>query len=160
VYYTRRKIGYARDQLGQCISGEDVSPAPQEENTMKINRLDHLVLTVANLDTTVAFYTRVLGMQEQTFGGGRKALRFGQSKINLHESGREFEPKANRPTPGSADLCLIVDDRLEVVTAELAASGVTIVEGPVQRTGARGPIMSVYVRDPDNNLIELSNYLD
>jgi catechol 2,3-dioxygenase-like lactoylglutathione lyase family enzyme len=93
-----------------------------------------------------------------TFGSGRKALTFGSSKINLHQRGREFEPKAANPTPGSADLCLIVDEPLEVVVADLAASGVDVEEGPVSRTGARGPITSVYVRDPDGNLIELSNY--
>lgn len=126
---------------------------------MKIQRLDHLVLTVADLDVTIRFYTQVIGMEEQTFRGGRKALRFGQAKINLHQKGAEFEPKADRPTPGSADLCFIVDDPIDAVLAKLARSGVSIIEGPVQRTGACGPITSVYVRDPDSNLIELSNYL-
>jgi catechol 2,3-dioxygenase-like lactoylglutathione lyase family enzyme len=127
---------------------------------MKISRLDHLVLTVADLDATIRFYTRVLGMQEQTFRGGRKALLFGRTKINLHQYGHEFEPKAHRPTPGSADICLIVDDPLDAVVAELKESGITVVEGPIERTGALGPIRSVYLRDPDDNLIELSNYLD
>lgn len=125
---------------------------------MRIDRLDHLVLTVHDLDATVAFYTKVLGMEAVTFRGGRRALAFGHSKINLHEAGREFEPKAARPTPGSADLCLIVDEPVDRIIAELASHGVPLEEGPVERTGATGPILSVYVRDPDDNLIELSNY--
>jgi len=125
---------------------------------MNVSRLDHLVLTVADLDLAVTFYTQVLGMEELTFGAGRKALRFGESKINLHQVGHEFEPKAHRPTPGSADLCFIVEQPVAAVAAELTAAGIVLVEGPVERTGARGPITSVYVRDPDGNLIELSNY--
>lgn len=125
---------------------------------MRIDRLDHLVLTVADLGATVDFYTRVLGMAEVTFGAYRKALTFGASKINLHEAGHEFEPKADRPTPGSADLCLITSDSLEQVVEDLAAHGVPIEEGPVDRTGATGPIRSVYFRDPDRNLIEVSVY--
>jgi catechol 2,3-dioxygenase-like lactoylglutathione lyase family enzyme len=126
---------------------------------VRIERLDHLVLTVADIDATVAFYTRVLGMRAVTFGAGRTALAFGRSKINLHRAGHEFEPKAHRPTPGSADLCLIADGRLEQAIEELAALGVPIEEGPVERTGATGPIRSVYFRDPDQNLIEVSAYL-
>lgn len=126
---------------------------------MRIDRLDHLVLTVADIATTVEFYTRVLGMEQVTFGAGRKALTFGTSKINLHQSGHEFEPKAQRPTPGSADLCLITTDPLDQVVEELAAHGVPIAQGPIERTGATGPIRSVYVRDPDQNLIEISTYL-
>ena len=125
---------------------------------MRIDRLDHLVLTVASIDATVDFYTRVLGMEVTRFGAGRTALSFGTSKINLHEAGREFEPKARHPTPGSADICLIVAGGLVDVMAELTARGVAIEEGPVQRTGAAGPIVSCYLRDPDGNLIELSNY--
>ena len=125
---------------------------------MHIDRLDHLVLTVASIDATAEFYTRVLGMGVVTFGAGRTALTFGTSKINLHEAGKEFEPKARRPTPGSADICLIVEDGITEVMAELAAAGVTVEEGPVPRTGATGPITSCYLRDPDQNLIELSNY--
>ena len=125
---------------------------------MRIDRIDHLVLTVEDLDRTIAFYVDVLGMTEATFGSGRKSLLFGSSKINLHQRGREFEPKAATPTPGSADVCLIVDDSLEWVVSELAAIGIAVEEGPVPRTGARGPITSVYIRDPDGNLIELSNY--
>ena len=126
---------------------------------VRIDRLDHLVLTVADIDATVEFYTRVLGMKAVTFGAGRTALAFGRSKINLHQAGHEFEPKAHRPTPGSADLCLIAAGPLEQVIADLTAHGVPIEEGPVERTGATGPIRSVYFRDPDLNLIEVSTYL-
>ncbi|HEY6612202.1 MAG TPA: VOC family protein [Pseudomonas sp.] len=127
---------------------------------MQIARLDHLVLTVADIETTRDFYVRVLGMQAVTFAGGRSALAFGQQKINLHQAGREFEPKAERPTPGSADLCFIVSTPLEQVVTHLQGCGVPVVEGPVQRTGATGPILSVYLRDPDQNLIELSNLIE
>lgn len=126
---------------------------------MKIDSLDHLVLTVADIDATCAFYERALGMTPVTFGAGRKALGFGQQKINLHQAGREFEPKAHRPTPGSADLCFLTSVPLPEVQAHLAACAVTVTEGPVQRTGAQGPILSVYFRDPDDNLIEVSNLI-
>jgi catechol 2,3-dioxygenase-like lactoylglutathione lyase family enzyme len=122
-----------------------------------IDHLDHLVLTVADLDRTIAFYRDVLGMRGETFGAGREALVFGRQKINLHQAGHEFEPKALRPTPGSADLCLIAATPLAQVIDHLHAHGVAIEEGPVQRTGATGAILSVYVRDPDQNLIEISN---
>ncbi|MFL9814823.1 VOC family protein [Stutzerimonas sp. VN223-3] len=127
---------------------------------MQVSHLDHLVLTVADLTATEDFYCRVLGMQAVTFGEGRKALVFGQQKINLHQAGREFEPKAERPMPGSADLCFIVATPLDEVIAHLETQGVAIIEGPVKRTGATGAIRSVYVRDPDLNLIELSNPLE
>jgi catechol 2,3-dioxygenase-like lactoylglutathione lyase family enzyme len=126
---------------------------------VRVNRLDHFVLTVHDIEASVSFYTRVLGMAETTFADGRKALVFGSSKINLHRAGHEFEPKAAVPTPGSGDLCLIVDDDLDTVRAQLAAAGVEVEAGPVERTGAVGKIISVYIRDPDQNLIELSNYL-
>jgi len=126
---------------------------------VRIDRLDHLVLTVADIDATVDFYTRVLAMDAVTFGAGRTALAFGRSKINLHRAGHEFEPKAHRPTPGSADLCLIAEGPLDQVIGDLAAHGVPIEAGPVERTGATGPIRSVYFRDPDQNLIEVSTYL-
>jgi catechol 2,3-dioxygenase-like lactoylglutathione lyase family enzyme len=126
---------------------------------VRIDRLDHLVLTVADVGATVVFYTRVLGMTEVTFKGGRKALAFGRSKINLHQAGHEFEPKARHPAPGSADLCLITTDTLDEVQDDLARAGVPVEEGPVERTGATGPILSVYFRDPDGNLIEVSRYL-
>jgi catechol 2,3-dioxygenase-like lactoylglutathione lyase family enzyme len=123
-----------------------------------IDHLDHLVLTVANIDATTAFYTSALGMELITFND-RKALRFGEQKINLHQAGNEFEPKAVHPTPGSADLCFITKTSLEEVIAHLASGQFAIELGPVERTGAVGKMRSVYLRDPDSNLIELSNYL-
>ncbi len=126
---------------------------------MQIDRLDHLVLTVADIDRTCDFYEAVLGFRVESFGAGRKALAFGQQKINLHQAGREFEPKALVPTPGSADLCFITATPLRDVIGELVRVGIVIEEGPVERTGACGAIRSVYVRDPDRNLIEISNYL-
>ena len=122
-----------------------------------LDHLDHLVLTVADLDRAIAFYRDVLGMRLETFGADRQALVFGRQKINLHLAGHEFEPKAARPTPGSADLCFIAATPLAQVIQHLQTHGVAIVEGPVQRTGATGPILSVYVRDPDQNLIEIAN---
>ncbi|HET7639160.1 MAG TPA: VOC family protein [Ktedonobacteraceae bacterium] len=126
---------------------------------MQIDRIDHLVLTVANIQNTCDFYTRVLGMQIVTFGEGRKALQFGAQKINLHEWGNEFEPKALQPTPGSADLCFITEVPLEQVLEHMRSCMVEIVEGPVRKTGAMGAITSVYIRDPDGNLLEIANYL-
>ncbi|RNB87500.1 VOC family protein [Brevibacillus fluminis] len=127
---------------------------------MSIDRLDHLVLTVADVEATVRFYTTVMGMEEVTFKGGRKALQFGRQKINLHQAGREYEPKALRPTPGSADLCFISTLPLADVMIHLTEQGVAIEEGPVERTGANGTILSVYFRDLDQNLIEVSNYIE
>jgi catechol 2,3-dioxygenase-like lactoylglutathione lyase family enzyme len=129
------------------------------ENDVDIDRLDHLVLTVADVEASCAFYARVLGMQVVTFGEGRRALAFGRQKINLHPVGREYEPKAARPMPGSADLCFITATPLLQVQAELLAAGVVVEECPVRRTGASGPILSVYFRDLDGNLIEVSNCL-
>ncbi|MGH8678396.1 MAG: VOC family protein [Burkholderiales bacterium] len=126
---------------------------------MQIDRLDHLVLTVANLDATCAFYSRVLGMQVVTFDEGRRALSFGRQKINLHQVGGEFSPRAQRPTPGSGDVCLISAVPLTEVVDHLRQCGVEVIEGPVERTGAIGTLRSVYFRDPDQNLIEVSEYL-
>jgi catechol 2,3-dioxygenase-like lactoylglutathione lyase family enzyme len=128
------------------------------ELRMKIDRLDHLVLTVKDIDASCAFYSQVLGMDVMTFGEGRKALAFGRQKINLHLHGNEFDPKADKPMPGSADLCFITLVPLQEVAAHLHKMGIQILEGPIQRTGAVGPIMSVYIRDPDLNLVEISNY--
>ena len=125
---------------------------------MTIDGLDHLVLTVADIDRTVEFYTRVLGLRAVIFGDGRRALHFGDNKINLHQAGREFEPKAARPTPGSDDLCLVSTTPIDAVVRHLEQAGVVIEEGPVPRTGARGPMTSVYFRDPDDNLIEVATY--
>lgn len=124
---------------------------------MRIARIDHFVLTVASIEATCDFYRDVLGMEVVTFAGGRRALSFGAQKINLHEVGREFEPKAARPTAGSGDFCLIANTPLEEVIAHLQAHGIAIEEGPVSRTGATGPIRSVYFRDPDDNLVEVAN---
>ncbi|MDU9395367.1 MULTISPECIES: VOC family protein [Pseudomonadaceae] len=124
-----------------------------------LERIDHLVLTVADIPRTVDFYQRVLGMRHEVFGEGRSALAFGQQKLNLHQAGREFEPKAAHPLPGAIDLCLVTTWPLERLLAHLAAEGVAVEEGPVRRTGALGPIESVYVRDPDGNLIEIGRYL-
>lgn len=122
--------------------------------------LDHLVLTVADIAATAAFYQNVLGMTPETFqtaqGETRWALRFGQMKINLHQHGAEFEPKSAHPTPGSADLCFITNTPLEDWQRHLSGVSVEIEEGPVPRTGATGPLMSIYVRDPDLNLIEIA----
>lgn len=125
---------------------------------MTINRLDHLVLTVADIPVTCAFYQDILGMDVITFGENRKALVFGNQKINLHQQGREIEPKAAQPSPGSADLCFIADTAIELVMAELIQKGIPVIEGIVDRSGATGRIRSVYFRDPDQNLIEISNY--
>jgi catechol 2,3-dioxygenase-like lactoylglutathione lyase family enzyme len=125
-----------------------------------IDHLDHLVLTTQDRAACIDFYTRVLGMQLETFGTGRTALRFGRQKINLHERGREFEPKAHLPVPGALDLCFIVQGPLDAVIAHLAGCGWPIAEGPVQRTGAVNRLRSIYVRDPDLNLIELSEELE
>ena len=126
---------------------------------MQIEGLDHLVLTVADVGRTRDFYERVLGMEPVVFGEGRHGLAFGSQKINLHEAGREFEPKAAVPTPGSADLCFLANVSVAEVVEHLQANGVEILEGPVGRTGATGPIKSVYFRDPDGNLIEVASRL-
>ena len=127
---------------------------------MEIHQLDHLVLTVRDVEATCEFYRRVLGMEVVTFGAGRRALRFGEQKINLHQAGKEIDPKALRPTPGAGDVCLLTREPLARWVTHLRAGGVPIEEGPVTRTGARGPIESIYLRDPDGNLVEISNRLD
>lgn len=126
---------------------------------MKISHLDHLVLTVSNIETSCHFYQTVLGFEVIIFKGNRKALKFGNQKINLHQQGNEFEPKALQPTPGSADLCFISDTPISEVVAHLNQLNIQIEEGPIERTGAMYPILSVYIRDPDQNLIEISNIL-
>ena len=125
---------------------------------MEISELDHLVLTVSDLQVTVDFYQRVLGMKPIEFGEGRLALAFGTQKINLHRSGSEFEPKARRVQVGSADLCFVTNTPIVEVVEHIQTQAVVIEEGPVPRTGAMGKIVSVYIRDPDGNLIEISNY--
>ena len=125
---------------------------------MRIDRIDHFVLTVADVDATCAFYERVLGMLVITFGRGRKALQVGDQKINLHQLGKEIEPKAANPMSGSADFCLITTNPLVQALAHIRACGIAVEDGPGPRTGALGPIRSVYCRDPDGNLIEVSTY--
>ncbi len=127
---------------------------------LTIDRIDHLVLTVRDIEKTCEFYRHVLGMEVRTFGPDkRKALHFGRQKINLHQAGQEFEPKARHPTPGSADLCFVTANSAEAVQLHLTECGVKIEDGPVERTGALGRMCSLYFRDPDANLIEVSTYL-
>ena len=127
----------------------------------QLSSIDHLVLTVRDVARTCDFYREVLGMEVVTFrpadGTERKALAFESQKINLHQAGAEFEPKAERPQPGSADLCFLSATPVADWVAHFGAQGVAVIEGPVRRTGATGPILSVYIRDPDGNLIEVSN---
>ena len=125
-----------------------------------IDRLDHVVLTVRDITATCDFYSRVLGMEVRSFASGRTALHFGDQKINLHQSGREFEPKAECPTPGSGDLCFTTAVPMDRVVARLRKAHVEIIEGPVERAGARATLLSVYFRDPDGNLIEVSNEVE
>lgn len=124
---------------------------------MEISNLDHLVLTVKNIEKTISFYESVLGMKKEMFGQSRMALKYGTQKINLHEAGNEFEPKANKPIPGSADLCFLTNTPLTEAIDHVKKCGVEIIDGPVERTGAKGPILSFYFRDPDKNLIEVAN---
>jgi catechol 2,3-dioxygenase-like lactoylglutathione lyase family enzyme len=122
-----------------------------------VRGIDHFVLTCADVDATIAFYVRVLGMTAETFAGGRRGMSFGGQKINLHQKGAEFEPRARVATPGSGDFCLLSDVPIAEVARHLAAEGVGIIEGPVPKIGAAGPLMSIYFRDPDGNLVEVSN---
>jgi len=123
----------------------------------RLETLDHLVLTVVDIPATCDFYRRVLGCEIVTFGEGRKAIAFGRQKINLHQAGRKLEPKAQRPTPGSGDLCFLTSTPIAEVVRHLKACGVAVLDGPIERTGATGPILSVYLRDPDGNLVEVAN---
>jgi catechol 2,3-dioxygenase-like lactoylglutathione lyase family enzyme len=124
---------------------------------MQIDHVDHLVLTVQDIQTTCEFYARVLGMQVVTTASGRKALHFGNQKINLHQKGKEIDPKAQHPTPGSADLCFLTSMPLEHVIAHLQSCHVSLLLGPVERTGATNPLVSLYFRDPDGNLLEIAH---
>lgn len=152
IYRNQRNLLYA----GQ--SSKSKEPV-KNCNKFSISHIDHVVLTVESIESSVKFYTQVLGMEETIFGEDRKALSFGNQKFNLHQKGTEFEPKAANPTPGSIDMCLVTDTPILSVIAHLNSLEVEVEEGPVQRTGAQGPIMSVYFRDPDKNLIEVSNYI-
>jgi len=122
-----------------------------------VRSIDHFVLTCADVRATIDFYTRALGMEAETFAVGRRALKFGSQKINLHQKGAEFEPKARLATAGSGDFCLLSDVPVAEVAAHLSAEGIEVFEGPVPRTGATGPLISIYFRDPDGNLVEVSN---
>jgi len=124
---------------------------------MKVIKLDHLVLSVTDLETTIQFYTDVLGMELETFGNNRLALAFGTQKINLHNANEKIRPHARNPMPGSADLCLVTEIPLDQVARHLDSCNVPIIEGPVKRSGATGPLLSIYILDPDGNLIELAN---
>ncbi len=124
---------------------------------IRIEAIDHVVLTVRDIEATCDFYSRVLGLKSVSFGDGRTALSFGNQKFNLHQAGNEFAPRARHPTPGSADLCLLASTPIVEVIRHLGDCGVDIIEGPVPKTGATGPLISVYFRDPDDNLIEVSN---
>ena len=126
---------------------------------MKIDRVDHFVLAVASIKASCAFYSEILGMEVTSFAAGRKALSFGAQKINLHQYGKEFEPRSQAPTPGSGDFCLIAAESLTQVVSHLEGLGIDIGEGIVARTGATGPIQSIYLRDPDQNLVEISEYV-
>jgi catechol 2,3-dioxygenase-like lactoylglutathione lyase family enzyme/predicted kinase len=143
-------------RLRAALAGEG-RPAATGDQSIRLVGLEGLVLTVRDLAATRGWYARVLGMEPITFEGGRVALAFGGQKINLHEAGREFEPKAAHPTPGSADLCFLTATPLATFLAHLEAAGVPAEAGPVRRVGARGPLRSVYLRDPDGNLIEVAN---
>lgn len=126
---------------------------------MPVTGLDHFVLTVGDIDRTREFYGAVDGVEVQTFGReGRTALHVGDQKVNLHERGEEFSPRARRATVGAGDFCLVTTTPVEKLAEEFAERGVDLVEGPVRKTGARGPMTSIYVRDPDGNLVEFSNY--
>ena len=127
---------------------------------MTLEKLDHLVLPVSNIDAIATFYTTYLGMEKRIFGDNRVALHFSDQKINLHPAGWDYEPKARVSIAGSADLCFIVSERVESLHTKLVQLGVDIIEGPVERTGATGRLFSIYIRDPDGNLIELSNRVE
>ncbi len=126
---------------------------------MQISELDHLVLTVSDPDRTCAFYSQLLGLEIRTSSNNRKSLHFGTGKINLHQAGAEFTPHARRPTPGSADICLLTKTPIQQVMEHLIHHQIAIIEGPVKRAGATGTLLSVYFRDPDGNLLEVANPL-
>lgn len=132
---------------------------PDAESRALVRAIDHLVLTVTDVQATIGFYSRVLGMEPVSFGNGRWALAFGSQKINLHQAGAEFVPHAANPVPGSADFCLLSDTPVMDLAEHLAQQGVETIEGPVEKTGASGPLLSIYFRDPDGNLVEVANVL-
>lgn len=143
-------------RMSACCRGPDSVP-PHSPSRPLVRAIDHFVLTCADVEATVAFYARALGMVPESFAGGRQALSFGAQKINLHRRGAEFEPKARLATAGSGDFCLLSEVPVAEIAAHLAAEGIEVFEGPVPRTGATGPLMSIYFRDPDGNLVEVAN---
>jgi len=128
--------------------------------TMQVSSIDHIVITVHDIDKTIAFYTRVLGMEPVSFAEGRKALVFGAQKINLHKFGEEIKPNAGNPLPGSVDICFLTDTPIQQVISHLDACDVAIIDGPTEKKGAGGPLLSIYIRDPEGNLIEIANRLN
>jgi catechol 2,3-dioxygenase-like lactoylglutathione lyase family enzyme len=131
-----------------------------EEAAMRVMQLDHLVLTVKDIGKTVSFYTEVLGMRARAFGNGRTALHFGNQKLNLHPTDRVLDPNVKHATPGSADICFLVDEPVDDWMRHLSRHGIRVILGPVERTGARGQLRSIYIYDPDENLVELSNLVN
>ncbi len=154
----RSREDYWTDWPERPLGPHDGRPRNLKTASQIVDRIDHFVLTVADVEATCRFYRHVLAMTVIEFSGGRKALALGRQKINLHQAGREFEPKALHPVPGSADFCLITVLPIERIADRLATAGVTIEQGPVAKTGAMGPMQSVYFRDPDRNLVEVSVY--
>lgn len=148
----------AMKEIQSLIDESFIVTSKRRKKTWKLNRVDHIAITVRNIDTSVDFYTRILGMEHEVGAGGRHALRFGQQKINLHSYKGEFQPAAKNPEYGSQDLCFIIDGAIESVKEEIASKGIEIIEGIVDRHGALGPMKSLYLRDPDGNLIELAEY--
>jgi len=157
VYADRAEV-YPKGSRSPAADAGERHDYVQKEN-MNITHIDHIVLTVNDIDVSIQFYESVLGMVSERFGEGRVALKFGNQKINLHKYGHEFEPKANQPVPGSADLCLITEMELGAAMEHIKSKGIDILEGPVARTGATGSIISFYFRDPDGNLLEVANYV-
>lgn len=141
------------------MMGKNILRSERGANYMRVAGIDHLVLTVTNIEKTCAFYSRVLGMQEIELAGGRKALLFGKQKLNLHQVGQEIRPYAKKNMPGAADICFIANCDIVKVLEHLKLCGVTVEEGPVDREGAAGRMRSVYIRDPDGNLVEIASYL-
>ncbi|KAJ6636467.1 Glyoxalase domain-containing protein 5 [Pseudolycoriella hygida] len=162
--YTCKKIFKSNSlkgtlSVGSCtVRKRQCCPDMSENVECKVESIDHIVLTVANIDRSITFYTNILGMTAKVFGDGRYALHFGTQKINLHQIGHEFMPHAFKPTCGSVDICFVTKQPLDLWMDKLKALRVTVEEGPVPRTGALAPMNSLYIRDPDNNLVEIAYY--
>jgi catechol 2,3-dioxygenase-like lactoylglutathione lyase family enzyme len=150
--------GLSAKELSAKLREQDILCGAAKDGSPVMRLVTHYGIEQADIDRTIDFYSRVLGMEPVTFAGGRRALAFGQQKLNLHQAGREYEPKALRPAPGAIDLCFIAATPLDAVIESLKAQQVAIIQGPVPKTGALGPMQSVYFRDPDGNLVEVSHY--